>query len=937
MKRHFQFVCCMAAILCAVATVFSQTPGTKKWHFTMGEAVRSCPAIGSDGTIYVQSYDDNLYAINPDGTQKWIFDTGETSRYDGEDVSPVIGIDGTIYTIARGTNLFALSPDGAQKWAFAGGMESESPAVGADGTVYVVAVTQLSSSLYAINPDGTQNWTFTVGYSSSVSSPTLASDGTIYVVAERSLYAVNWDGTEKWVFPSAGRYLSGARSGLAIDADGTIYVGAYETFYAINPNGTQKWTFATKEAYGLPAIGEDGTIYVASDDEGKLYAINPDGTQKWVISLGCCIYTIPTVGVDGTIYVGSNGGDLYAINPNGTQRWIFRTLIGTGVPDNIHSPAALGPDGIVYFGTSVGHNRLYAIYSSSMGLASSPWPKYQGGYHNLGRREGAPQPNDVGITSIQVSNIIGLGSSISIGARVWNFGTEAKSNFPISYQINADTPVTENFSEILQPNAAATKTFTTAWVPTALGTHTITVRTGLVGDQMPMNDLRIKTVQVIAANDIGISKITLPKPAGLGVPTTIQAVVKNLGANNQSNFSASYQVNSETPVTENFSHAVQPNDSVVIAFATPWVPQALGIQKITVRTGLAGDQKSDNDAVIDSVQVVFANDVGISGFVVPNQIGRGVPTPIKVRVTNFGANPQSSVAVSYQINTETPVTENFSGTLEPLQTATMTFSSPWSQSVPGTYQITARTNLNGDQDAGNDAAQKTVQVVNAVYFGTWRGTTNQSLPISFTVNGADMVENLEVDLRITFGVFPNQFSCVYKFSSTGQAPIQNNAFEIPVSTSSGVSYSTSVRGAFTSPTACGGTAVAFTASGGICNGQLIIGSIGVSEKSWSATGTPVAVKEPASSELPASFRLSQNYPNPFNPGTIIEYTLAKSSYVELKIYDILGNEVQTLVNGKQPAGRHRVQFDSRGLVGGVYLYRLQAGDKVETKKMIIVR
>jgi len=514
---------------------------------------------------------------------------------------------------------------------------------------------------------------------------------------------------------------------------------------------------------------------------------------------------------------------LYAINPDGTQKWAFTTS------NVVVSPPSISADGTVYVGNGI---EFYALHSSSKGLASSPWPKFRASYRNTGRVNLPPKPNDVGVTVIDVPLSVALGSSIQIRIMIENFGTVAQSNFPVSYQIGNEAPITENFSETLQPNTTAAKTFTTPWVPTTLGTYNITARTGLVGDERPENDK--------------INKI---------------------------------------------------------------------------------------------VQVTFANDVGISGFTVPNTIGRGVPTPIKVHVTNFGASPQSNFPVSYQINTETPITENFPGTLRPLQTATMTFSTPWTQSVPGSYQIIARTNLSGDQNAGNDAAQKMVQVVNAVYFGAWKGTTsNRNLPISFTVNANDVVENLEVDIEIVFRTFPSFLSCVYTLSSkNAQAPIQNGSFEISVSTGAGVSYSTTVRGTFSSPTSCTGTIVRFTAAGGFCGGEAIFGNISAGGETWSTTGTPVAVKDPTLNELPATFTLSQNYPNPFNPGTIIEYALPKASHVELKVYDILGNEVQTLVNGKQVAGKYRVQFDSRGLPGGVYFFRLRAGERLETKKMVVVR
>lgn len=89
--------------------------------------------------------------------------------------------------------------------------------------------------------------------------------------------------------------------------------------------------------------------------------------------------------------------------------------------------------------------------------------------------------------------------------------------------------------------------------------------------------------------------------------------------------------------------------------------------------------------------------------------------------------------------------------------------------------------------------------------------------------------------------------------------------------------------------------------------------------------------------LPTEFALSNNYPNPFNPTTTIKYDLPKESQVTLKIYDILGREVATLVNGKQNAGFYQVRFDASRLASGVYVYRIMAGDFVQTKKMMLMK
>ena len=89
--------------------------------------------------------------------------------------------------------------------------------------------------------------------------------------------------------------------------------------------------------------------------------------------------------------------------------------------------------------------------------------------------------------------------------------------------------------------------------------------------------------------------------------------------------------------------------------------------------------------------------------------------------------------------------------------------------------------------------------------------------------------------------------------------------------------------------------------------------------------------------LPDKFELSQNYPNPFNPTTLIKYSLPKAGNVSLKVYNVLGKEVATLVNGYQTAGNYKVEFNARGLASGLYFYRLTAGDFVSVKKMMLLK
>jgi outer membrane protein assembly factor BamB/tetratricopeptide (TPR) repeat protein len=376
-------------ILILTQNIIAQTAGTIKWSFLTGNYIYSSPSIGSDGTIYVGSLDNYLYAINSDGSQKWKFSTGN-SIYD----SPALGLDGTIYVGSYDNYLYAINTDGTQKWRFLTGDDvRSSPAIGLDGTIYVGSN---DNYLYAINPDGTQKWKFLTGNDIFSSSPGIGLDGTIYIGStDRYFYAINPDGTQKWRFLT-GDYIASSPS---IGSDGTIYFGSEDKYlYAINPDGTQKWKFLTG-AYIIssPAIGSDGTIYIGSQDK-YIYAINPDGTQKWKFLTGDYVYASPAIGLDGIIYVGSYDNYLYAINPDGTQKWNLLTV------SDVYSSPAIGSDGSIYFGSN--DKYLYTIYSSSMGLASSPWPKFRQNNKNTGIQSGVTIVDNIKFSFTTKSNPI---------------------------------------------------------------------------------------------------------------------------------------------------------------------------------------------------------------------------------------------------------------------------------------------------------------------------------------------------------------------------------------------------------------------------------------------------------------------------------------------------------------------------------------------------
>ena len=113
------------------------------------------------------------------------------------------------------------------------------------------------------------------------------------------------------------------------------------------------------------------------------------------------------------------------------------------------------------------------------------------------------------------------------------------------------------------------------------------------------------------------------------------------------------------------------------------------------------------------------------------------------------------------------------------------------------------------------------------------------------------------------------------------------------------------------------------------------GSGSVQLKSAATTRLNLKVQSP---ESPKEFALGQNYPNPFNPTTVISFDVPTSSKVTLKVYNLLGQEVATLLNDVQlDAGEQSIQFDASKLTSGVYFYRIQAGGFVAVRKMVLVR
>lgn len=371
---------------------------------TDGPIYYATPAVDQEGTIYVGTgiflgtTSGSLYAINPDASLKWKVDLENNVN------SAVIGEDGTIYVMDRRNILYAFDSCGHVKWRYNDWEFDDFAEVGqrtvavGDGQILYAYV---GFDLYAIYPNGERKWVFDPGPGGSPcgASPVVGSDGTIYaVLGKEILHAVDPDGSLKWEFYLEA-YDEHSYTSPALDAEDVIYFGSENGkggyLYAVYPTGILKWRiFAGKDrpVRASVAIDEDGTVYAATKafshrQPAELLSISPLGVINWRYPLESVhftpddAYSTPAIGADGTIYVAAETGFVYALNRNGTLNW--KQDFHCGI--NWSSPVLID-DGTLYIGTMTNEGgALLALQTQSMGYTDSHWPVFRQNNRHTGR------------------------------------------------------------------------------------------------------------------------------------------------------------------------------------------------------------------------------------------------------------------------------------------------------------------------------------------------------------------------------------------------------------------------------------------------------------------------------------------------------------------------------------------------------------------------
>lgn len=370
----------------------------ERWSISVDGPVEGSPAVDNQGVVYILSGKGSLYAFpldpvdtsagypsRPTPKPLWVF----RSTAPVKNPSPAIGPDGTIYFTADNGFLFAVQPNGQEKWRLLlGSPPLTSPTIAESGTLYIGGL----NSLYAVSPEGTLLWKFPSAGTPVIGTitmpPSLDELGTLFFGTDRgSIWAVSPTGNPLWEYQVG----SPLRTSPVIDPFGALYIGAENgRLYALSTRGRKLWDYPTAgPILSTPALAPNGLIYfsgissvaVTQKEGGEIeyttvyslfgLRVGPDQSVGAEVNVTLTVTgpppinttSSPLISREGNLFFVLANGPLFATNASGALIWAL------SLGDITHSSPALAEDGTLIIGTSSG--RVVALQGSSA-LLSTP-------------------------------------------------------------------------------------------------------------------------------------------------------------------------------------------------------------------------------------------------------------------------------------------------------------------------------------------------------------------------------------------------------------------------------------------------------------------------------------------------------------------------------------------------------------------------------------
>jgi outer membrane protein assembly factor BamB len=332
-------------------------PDDVPWRHATLKGVFSSPVMAGDGTVYVGSADQNLYAIDRTGTLRWSFATGEII-----DSAPLLDDSGAVYFGSGDGHLYALeAASGAMRWSFQADDPAErhafirwfegNVAIGPNGDLYapndnfwMYALDRKTGSMKWRHPSADQTWSLPAV--DVATGDLFLGNNSLLPLLGPNVFSLRSGGSERWTASAIGSVVASP-----LLAGGRAMVGGFDGFLRAydTATGSVAWSAPARDhLYASPAILPAGAIVQASTD-GSVYALDPKtGAVVWTFDTREPIRASPAVDAEGHVYFGSGDGRLYVLEPDGRLRWAMHLIDGDR--NDLNASPALGDGRVVLAG-----------------------------------------------------------------------------------------------------------------------------------------------------------------------------------------------------------------------------------------------------------------------------------------------------------------------------------------------------------------------------------------------------------------------------------------------------------------------------------------------------------------------------------------------------------------------------------------------------------